>query len=158
MDCGRTDLVGARDLDQLIRATGIEGLSLLSSGSFPPNPTELLGSDKMRQTLEELMRAYDMVVIDSPPLMPVSDGLLLSTMVDGVVLVVNSEHTARQQSRAALARLEFARAKIFGVVLNKVNIKSPDYRFYQHYYYSHYSRYDPETAAQEEGAEPEEMI
>ncbi len=151
-------LTGARELNQLIRPTGIEGLSLLSSGSFPPNPTELLGSDKMRQALEELMRTYDMVVIDSPPLMPVSDGLLLSTMVDGVVLVVNSEHTARQQSRAALARLEFARAKIFGVVLNKVNIRSPDYRFYQHYYYSHYSRYDPETAAQEEGAEPEEMI
>jgi polysaccharide biosynthesis transport protein len=151
-------LTGTREIVQLIRPTGIEGLSLLSSGSFPPNPTELLGSDKMRQTLEELMRTYDMVVIDSPPLMPVSDGLLLSTMVDGVVLVVNSENTARQQSRAALARLDFARAKIFGVVLNKVNIQSPDYRFYQHYYYSHYSRYDPETAAREEGAEREEMI
>ncbi|HEY6420959.1 MAG TPA: polysaccharide biosynthesis tyrosine autokinase [Candidatus Binataceae bacterium] len=151
-------LTGTRDLSELVRPTGIDGLSLLSSGSYPPNPTELLGSDKMRQTLIELCNMYELVIVDSPPLMPVSDGLLLSTMVDGVVLVVNSEQTAKQQVKAARARLEYARAKIFGVVLNKVNIQSPDYRYYQHYYYNHYSRYDPESAAKADAAEKEEEL
>jgi succinoglycan biosynthesis transport protein ExoP len=151
-------LTGARELNELMHKTEVENLWLLSSGSFPPNPTELLGSTKMRETLDQLMGGFDMVVIDCPPIMPVSDGLLLSTMVDGVVLVINSNSTAKQQSRAALMRLEFARAKVFGVVLNNVNVRSPDYQMYSSYYYSHYHGYDPETSARDQREGPEDSI
>ena len=151
-------LTGTRELNELMHKTEVENLWLISSGSFPPNPTELLGSTKMRETLDQLISGFDLVVIDCPPIMPVSDALLLSTMVDGVVLVVNSDRTAKQQSRAALMRLEFARAKVFGVVLNNVNVRSPDNRMYSSYYYSHYHGYDPETSARDQREGPDDLI
>ena len=88
------------------------------------------------------------MVIDSPPLMPVTDAMLLSTMVDGVVLVVNSTKTAKQLARAALSRLEFARAKLLGVLLNEVNIYSPHYQYYNAYHggYGDYHPYQSDEA------------
>jgi polysaccharide biosynthesis transport protein len=130
-------LTGRRDVHELIRPTHVDGLSILTSGSLPPNPTELLGSEKMRQMLAQLAQEYDFVIIDSPPVLPVSDAIILSTLVDGVVVVVNSEATAKQQVRIACARLRYARAKIFGAVLNKVNVMSPEYRYYSSYYYQY---------------------
>jgi polysaccharide biosynthesis transport protein len=130
-------LTGRREVHELIRPTHIDGLSLLTSGSLPPNPTELLGSEKMRQLLAQLAQEFDFVIIDSPPVLPVSDAIILSTLVDGVVVVVNSEATAKQQVRIACARLRYARAKIFGAVLNKVNVTSPEYRYYSSYYYQY---------------------
>jgi succinoglycan biosynthesis transport protein ExoP len=127
-------LAGARKLHDVIHPTNIDGLDLLASGMEPPNPTELLGSDKMREVLVQLSSEYDVVLIDSPPVLPVSDALLLSTMVDGVVVVVNSRKTSKQQVKAACTKLEFARAKIFGVVLNQVDVRHPDYKYYSHYY------------------------
>lgn len=130
-------LTGVRDLHDLIRPSGVENLFLLSSGSVPPNASELLGSSKMHEVLTELQEIYDYVVIDSPPVMPVSDALLLSTLADGVLLVANASHTPRHQVRAARARLEYARAKIFGTVLNRVKLHHSEYHYYhQGYYYS----------------------
>jgi polysaccharide biosynthesis transport protein len=131
-------LTGGRAVFEMIRPTQVDGLSILTSGSLPPNPTELLGSDKMKKILAELAASFDFVVIDSPPVLPVSDSVLLSTIVDGVVVVVNSATTAKQQIRVACARLKYARSKIFGVVLNKVNLQSPEYKYYKNYYF-HYS-------------------
>ena len=130
-------LTGRRDVHELIRATHVDGLSLLTSGSLPPNPTELLGSEKMRQILALLAEEFDFVIIDSPPVLPVSDSIILSTLVDGVVVVVSSVSTAKQQVRIACARLRYARAKIFGAVLNKVNLQSPEYKYYSSYYYQY---------------------
>jgi polysaccharide biosynthesis transport protein len=127
-------LAGTSQVGELIRETHIEGLSLLTAGSIPPNPSELVGSEKMREMLGRLVSEFDLLVLDSPPLMPVTDGMLLSTMVDGVVLVVNSSKTAKQHVRAACARLEFARAKVFGVLLNEVDVNSPHYKHYRQYY------------------------
>jgi capsular exopolysaccharide synthesis family protein len=127
-------LAGARKLRDTIRPTNIEGLSFLGCGSIPPNPSELVGSDKMRETLAQLISEYDLVVIDSPPILPVTDAMLLSTMVDGVVLVVNSSRTPKHLVKAARARLEFARAKVFGVLLNEVDTASHHYQYYARYY------------------------
>jgi capsular exopolysaccharide synthesis family protein len=127
-------LAGARNLQEAIHQTHIDGLDLLGAGVEPPNPTELVGSDKMREVLTLLSTMYDVVIIDSPPVLPVSDSQLLSTMVDGVVVVINSRKTSKQQVRAACTKLEFARAKIFGVVLNQVDVRHPDYKYYSHYY------------------------
>jgi succinoglycan biosynthesis transport protein ExoP len=125
-------LTGVRDLHDLIRPTAVPNLFILSSGSVPPNATELVGSPKMHQVVTQLQEIYDYIVIDSPPVMPVSDALLLSTIVDGVLLVTNAARTPKQQVRAARARLEYARAKIFGTVLNRIRIHHSEYQYYYH--------------------------
>jgi capsular exopolysaccharide synthesis family protein len=135
-------LAGACNVTDLIRTTDIDSLSFLSAGSIPPNPSELVGSDKMRDTLAQLTNEFDVVVIDSPPILPVTDAMLLSTMVDGVVLVVNSSKTSKQHVKAAYARLEFARAKVFGVLLNQVDVNSQHYQYYRRYY-GGYDTYGP---------------
>jgi capsular exopolysaccharide synthesis family protein len=112
-------LSGMGEFDDLIRPTGFPNLFLLSSGEIPPNPSELLGSDKMREVLSLMGKRYDHLLLDSPPVTAVTDAVVLSTLVDGVVLVAN-KRTSRQQVKAALSRLQYARAKMFGVVLNMV--------------------------------------
>ncbi|HEY1851930.1 MAG TPA: polysaccharide biosynthesis tyrosine autokinase [Candidatus Binataceae bacterium] len=130
-------LTGSRDLVEMIRATEIDKLFFLSAGSVPPNPTELLNSPKMAEVMLQLRENYEYVVIDSAPVLPVSDSMVLSKLTDGVVLVANGSATPRQQVKNACARLEYARAKILGLVLNKVKIHSPDYHYYYHQdYYS----------------------
>jgi polysaccharide biosynthesis transport protein len=131
-------LTGAHEHGSLIRRTPIENLFFLSSGETPPNPSELLGSDRMRELLTFLGERNDYIVIDGTPVLPVTDVVVLSTMVDGVTLVVGP-NTPKQQARAALSRLEYARAKVLGAVLNKVNINSVDYNYYYpHYAYDYY--------------------
>jgi succinoglycan biosynthesis transport protein ExoP len=130
-------LTGSRDLVEMIRATEIENLYFLGAGSVPPNPTELLNSPKMADVMLQLRKIYEYIVIDSAPVLPVSDSMVLSKLTDGVVMVANGSATPRQQVRNACARLEYARAKILGLVLNKVKIHSPDYHNYYHQdYYS----------------------
>lgn len=129
-------LIGALPAEKAITRNGIERLALLPAGSRPPNATELVGSQRMRDLLEKMSHAYDFVVVDSPPIVAVSDALVLSAMVDGVVLVIDSKRTPKNQVRLARARLEYARAKVFGFVINRMHPFSP------HYYYSYYSYYD----------------
>jgi polysaccharide biosynthesis transport protein len=130
-------LTGSRDMLEMIRATEIENLYFLGAGSVPPNPTELLNSPKMAEVMAQLRDRYEYIVIDSAPVLPVSDSMVLSKLTDGVVLVANGSATPRQQVKNACARLEYARAKILGLVLNKVKIHSPDYHYYYHQdYYS----------------------
>ena len=102
---------------------------------MPPNPSELLGSEKMREILDSLSGQYDCVIIDTAPITLVTDAVILSSMVDGVLLVAH-KRTPRQQVKAALSRLEYAQAKIFGVVLNGV-----DLGFGYNGYASQYYRY-----------------
>jgi capsular exopolysaccharide synthesis family protein len=143
-------LTGVRDLHDLIRPTTVANLYVLSSGSVPPNATELLGSSKMLEVVTALQQIYDYIVIDSPPVMPVSDAVLLSTIVDGVVLVTNASRTPKQQVKAARVRLEYARAKIFGTVLNRVKVHHSEY---QYYYHQGYYTPEDEDAALHQGDE-----
>ncbi|HVA40143.1 MAG TPA: polysaccharide biosynthesis tyrosine autokinase [Candidatus Binataceae bacterium] len=145
-------LTGVRDLHDLIRPTAVPNLFFLGSGSVPPNATELVGSSKMHQVVTQLQQIYDYIVIDSPPVMPVSDALLLSTIVDGVLLVTNASRTAKQQVRAARARLEYARAKIFGTVLNRVRMHHSEYQYYNHQ--SYYSPGDEDAALHQDQEAP----
>ncbi len=132
-------LTGQSEMEKVIKPTAVDNLFLLSGGSIPPNPTELVGSKKMHETIVSLQEHYDYILIDSPPVMPISDAVLLSTMVDGVVLVVSGQKTPRNVVKEARSRLDHARAKILGVVLNRVNISNGDYRDYCHHYYSYYT-------------------
>jgi capsular exopolysaccharide synthesis family protein len=99
----------------------------LGAGSIPPNPTELLGSKRMREVLAQLRERFAFVLIDAPPLATVSDSVVLSTLVDGVVLVVDQQSTPRQTVRDARARLAYARAKVLGVVLNRCDADAVSY-------------------------------
>ena len=114
-------LTGIKQPADLIRRIDGGNLYLLTCGTMPPNPSELLGSDKMRELFEQLSQQYDCIIIDTAPITLVTDAVMLSTMVDGV-LVVAHKRTARQQVKAALSRLEYAQAKVFGVVLNGVDL------------------------------------
>lgn len=111
------------------------GLNLLTSGAIPPNPAELIGSEQMRRLLKAVESAFTYVVIDSPPVGSFTDGVLASTLVDGVLLVVHSGRASRQVVRRARQVLQDVGAKIFGVVLNNVNIREESYYYYYHSYY-----------------------
>ena len=131
-------LTGQRDLQEVIQHTPVDNLSFLSSGAIPPNPAELVSSKRMQEAFTELHRNYDYIFLDTPPVMPVSDALLFATLVDGVVLVVNGQETPKHLVREASTRLHYARAKILGVVLNKIDMDRGDYGYYYGRYYSYY--------------------
>ncbi|HXF43532.1 MAG TPA: polysaccharide biosynthesis tyrosine autokinase [Pyrinomonadaceae bacterium] len=110
-------------------------VSILPSGPIPPNPAELIGSEQMRKLIALYCELYDHVVIDSPPITSFTDGVLIASMVDGVILVVHSGRSSRQVVRRARQLLQDVGAKIFGVILNKVNLNSKEnYYYYQSYY------------------------
>src|SRR5262249_35798690 len=96
----------------------------------PPDTAELVGSKKMQEILASLREHYDYILIDSPPVTLLSDTMLLSTMVDGVVLVAGSQETPRSVVKEAYARLRYARAKVLGVILNRVNLPRGKAAFY----------------------------
>jgi capsular exopolysaccharide synthesis family protein len=122
------------DMLAMLRNDEASGLSVLTSGPIPPNPAELLGSDQMRRLLAALQANFTHVVIDSPPVSSFTDGVLISSMVDGVLLVVHGGRSSRHIVRRSKQLLNDVGAKIFGVVLNNVNLQSHDYYYYQTYY------------------------
>jgi polysaccharide biosynthesis transport protein len=126
--------VSEGDMLAMVRDDQESGLSVLTSGPIPPNPAELLGSDQMRRLIATLQANYTHVVIDSPPVSSFTDGVLISTMVDGVLLVVQGGKSSRHIVRRSKQLLSDVGAKIFGVVLNNVNLQSHDYYYYQSYY------------------------
>ena len=110
-------------------------LNLLPSGPVPPNPAELIGSEQMAELLKILQDKFTHVVIDSPPIASFTDGVLIASMVDGVILVVHSGKSSRQVVRRSRQLLQDIGAKIFGVVLNNVNLRSQDNSYYYQSYY-----------------------
>jgi len=142
-ELGLTELLtGHVQADQVIRATSTENFFFLSSGSLPPNPAELLGSNKMLEVIQELSAKFDCVMFDSPPVLPVTDAVLIARNVDGVVLIVDSQNTAKQLIREVRSKLVNFQAKILGVVLNRVDTQRVGYA----QYYSHYTNYYNEEA------------
>jgi capsular exopolysaccharide synthesis family protein len=127
-------LSGETDIDALMQTYPQQhNLKFLTSGPVPPNPAELLGSDEMRKLLGLLTERFAHVVIDSPPAISFTDASILSTMVDGVVLVVHGGRSSRAVVRRAKQQLLDVGAHIFGVVLNNVKVETQDY-YYSGYY------------------------
>jgi capsular exopolysaccharide synthesis family protein len=146
-------LSGERDLDTLVQTyEKLPNLKIMSSGPIPPNPAELLGSTEMRRLLDALSERFTHIVIDSPPAISFTDASILSTLVDGVMLVVHSGRSSRAIVRRAKQQLVDVGANIFGVVLNNVRLDAPDY-YYSGYYSSYYAQQDydeePEASASE---------
>jgi capsular exopolysaccharide synthesis family protein len=132
-------IIGEATLDAAIHDTTVPNLFVVASGRFPPNPAELLGSSRMQEILHEAKARFDVVLLDSPPLLAVTDAAVLATMVDGVVLVIRTERTKRDAVRRALGHVRSVRGRLLGAVLNDVDMRSGAYYgSYGHYYYSYY--------------------
>jgi capsular exopolysaccharide synthesis family protein len=123
---------------ELVLKDQATGLHVLTSGPIPPNPAELLGSEQMRRLIAILQAHFNHVVVDSPPVSSFTDGVLISTMVDGVLLVVHGGRSSRHIVSRSRQLLHDVGAKIFGVVLNNVSLQSHDYYYYQRYYSQRY--------------------
>lgn len=135
----------SRDIsvDKVIQAHDIPNLFVMPAGPVPPNPSELLSSAKMHILVSELQNRFDHIIIDSPPVIHVTDALIISPHVDGVVIVVKSNHTPREAVQRAKQALTDVNAKIFGVVLNCIDLNTESY--YYNYKYGYYHSYE-ETA------------
>ncbi len=127
------------ELDDVILKLPIENLSVLTSGRIPPNPAEMISSARMREMLAMLSEQYDHIIIDSPPLLKVTDPVILSTLADGVILVVHGGKSSRDVLRRTRQELSIAGARIFGVVLNNIDSGEDGY---DNYYYGAYSDYE----------------
>ncbi len=117
---GLTTMVLDQSLEPPLQGTHVPGLRLLASGPLPPNPAELLASERLVRTLARLLELADLVILDSPPIGPVSDAAILASRVDGTLLVVDSGHTRLETARQAKEQLERVGARLLGVVLNNV--------------------------------------
>ena len=133
-------LTGSATLKQTIQPSFLPNLSILPAGTPPPNPAELLASTNMRDVLEELRGQYDHIVVDTPPTLSVTDAVVLSPRADAIVLVIRSGQTTKQALRRSRDILTQVNAKVSGVLLNAVDLSSPDY-YYYYEYQSKYSRY-----------------
>jgi capsular exopolysaccharide synthesis family protein len=137
-------LAGDSLLEAVIHKTSVPNLSLVSSGPVPPNPAELLASRRMRDFLEAASERHDIVLLDSPPVLAVSDACALAHMVDGVLLVVGSGTVARPALRRAKEQIEAVRGRIVAAVVNRFDASANGYskRYYDTYdgYYTKESR------------------
>jgi receptor protein-tyrosine kinase len=113
-----TVLIGKVDIDEAIQSWGTDGLDVITSGAKPPNPAELVQSEAMKATLDKLRARYDLIVIDAPPLLPVTDGALLAAQADGAILIVRHGKTTRDQTAQAARHLASVDATLLGAVLN----------------------------------------
>ncbi|WIE76073.1 polysaccharide biosynthesis tyrosine autokinase [Curtobacterium sp. MCSS17_007] len=146
---GLTDvLIGRAELEDVVIPWGAGGLHVLPAGRIPPNPSELLGSASMRALTTQLIADYDFVVIDAPPLLPVTDAAILSRITGGAVVISAVGRATRKQLRTALDALTSIGARTFGVVLTKVPNKKGTYG------YSTYSRYYGDDLSVDETATP----
>lgn len=115
------------DIGMAITKTTIANLDILTSGPIPPNPSELLGSKTMELVIEDLKEAYEYVVFDTPPLLVVTDSQVMASKSDGVVMVVASGKTKKEQALKAKELLEKANSQLLGVVVNGVESKKDNY-------------------------------
>ncbi len=139
-------LSGQAEFDAVVQVLDAPRLSFVAAGPPPPNPAEMVGSTRMRETLERLRGEYDFVILDSPPVLPVTDAVVLGREADGVVLVVRGHETPRELVRRARDQLLQANVHILGAVVNNVDLRWGD-----HYFYGRYYGYGPsEPAALEE--------
>ena len=131
-------LVGKTGLEEIIFETDIDNLYVMPCGTLPPNPSELLGSKAMKRCITELKEQFDIILFDSPPIMAVTDAAVLSSDVDGVILVVKAGQTDRNAMLRSYEILRNIPNQILGALLNVVNVEGvygSYYYYYYHYYY-----------------------
>ena len=144
-------LTGSATLQQTITTSPIlPNLLIIPAGTPPPNPAELLASSNMRDLIAELRQQFDHIVIDTPPTLSVTDAVVLSPRADATILVIRSGHTTKQALRRARDILTQVNAHVAGVLLNAVDLTSPDY----YYYYEYQGKYSQYYNEDTDGVEP----
>ncbi|GAF65034.1 putative ATPase [Bacillus sp. TS-2] len=123
-------LMKTEELADVVQVSKIERLSILPSGPIPPNPAELLNSKTMELTLNSFKNKYDMIVLDTPPVMAVTDAQVLANKVDGSILVVSNGKTDRNQAVKTKELLSQTNSKLLGVVFNNKEVKKGSYYYY----------------------------
>jgi polysaccharide biosynthesis transport protein len=135
-------LVGNIHFESILKPGGVPNLSVIPVGKAPPNPSEVLASQRMEQVIEQLRRKAKIVIFDTPPILPVSDAIILGSKVDGLLLVLRHEQTLVEAARDSVERLQNSGTRILGVVLNYV-VQGKGYGYYK-YYGKYYHSYYPE--------------
>lgn len=139
---GLTNLIiGDHEIDDVIKTTEIPNLFVLPCGPLPPNPAELLMSQRFQTVLDELSKRFDRIILDSPPLQVVTDAVVLSKRTDGAILIVKAGSTLREDAKRSARQIRSVDGKIFGVIVNAIE---PDHRTGYYYSYYGYSEQSPE--------------
>jgi polysaccharide biosynthesis transport protein len=134
---GLSTLVASGDDKDVVHKGPVENLYIMPSGPVPPNPSELLGSDRFKSLLQALSKKFDLILIDSPPMLSVADGLIISKQVNGSIIVARSGKTTHEAAYKVIKTLHSIDAKVIGVVINAADMKKSGY----YYYYNNYSYY-----------------
>lgn len=141
-DVGVTNfLIGKSSFQEIVKPTMIDNLSAITCGPLPPNPSEILSSDKMKEFIRIARSEFDLILFDSPPIIAVTDAAVLSSLVDGLILVIKAHQTRRDAIKRALNLLESVKANVYGSLLNSVNIERTYGSYYYYYYYHYYNYY-----------------
>lgn len=133
-------LMGEKNLDDISYNGGpdINLLTIVTSGPIPPNPAELLGSQRMKDFLEDMNEKFDIIILDTPPVNLVTDGVILSTIADGTIMVLEAGKTDIDAAKNGKELLEKVHANLIGVVLNKIPTQGHGYYNYKYYQYEEY--------------------
>lgn len=134
-------ILGEVEYADAIAPTPVPNLDVLLCGPIPPNPAELMHTERFQKILADLDDMYDVIIMDSPPTIAVTDSMILSQMVDGLLLVVKGGQTSKVFVRKAVSRLRGVNAPILGCVVNDVDLENRRYGHYSYYYYRHYGQY-----------------
>jgi capsular exopolysaccharide synthesis family protein len=122
-------LAGMENLDDAIRKDMYPNLDILFSGEVPPNPSELLGSEKMRSLIDAMSEKYDYILVDTPPVNVVSDACVVANLLDGVLLLVRKDRSRKEDVKRSIDSLRLTGAKVLGFVLNGVTVESKSYGY-----------------------------
>ncbi len=140
-DSGVTNyLMDAIPYEELAKKTFMDNLFIITSGILPPNPSELISSHKMEGLLEKLKQDFDIILFDSPPVIAVTDAAILSTKVDGVIIIVSSGQTNRDALLRSQSLLDNVGARVLGFLLNNVDVEGTYGSYYYYYYHNYYSK------------------
>ncbi|MBU1344820.1 MAG: CpsD/CapB family tyrosine-protein kinase [Proteobacteria bacterium] len=130
-----------KTIESMIVKTDMENLYLLPSGKIPPNPSEMICSERMLFVLEHVTHAFDFVIIDTPPVLPASDAMMIAPNTDGILMVVMANKVNKKYIKDAISQLETGKTKILGLILNRVDVtKERYYRYYRKYYTAYYGK------------------
>jgi capsular exopolysaccharide synthesis family protein len=137
-------LTGKVSLEDAIQKTSVGNIWLLPSGVIPPNPSELLNSKKMKKMMEEVKEAFDVILIDTTPVLAVIDAVIVSSIADSTVFIIKAGEIARKPFLSAVEELRRAKVKIMGVIFNELKVKKGDYHFMDYYRYYRHGYYGEE--------------
>ena len=138
---GLTDLlIGDAEIREAVRPSVLPNLDVLPSGPFPPNPSELMNSKKMQRLLKDFEGTYDHIILDSPPILAVTDSAILGTHTDGLILVLRSGETEQRAAERAVDQVRRVGVRVFGAVLNEVASSTVEESYYMQYYYSYHPK------------------